>query len=274
MKNKVLISILIVAIIVFVAFTAFAKKVDASYKFKNHYVALAYIQQRLHPKKYLEIGIEDGYSINLTAKDTLAVGVDPVPRGKYNKNVEVFGITSDDFFKSNPTIKGEKLDATKFDLIFIDGLHLYEYVLRDFINSEKLARKDSIIILHDTVPISEAAATRKIPVTGTAWTGDVYRIVPTLRKYRPDLKIETFNVAPSGLCFITNLDPNSTVLSDNYDKILNEFKDFSYSEMVENQTEILNLIDNNKGNLDKILNRYLTYKDRLKLFYNTIKPTF
>jgi len=37
-----------------------------------------------------------------------------------------------------------------------------------------------------------------------------------LRKYRPDLRIEVFDSALTGIVAVTNLDPKSQVLSENY----------------------------------------------------------
>ena len=62
-------------------------------------------------QSYLEIGCDDDMlfsRINILNK----VGVDPICGGNVRK-------TSDDFFKQN---------NKKFDLIFIDGLHMYHQV--------------------------------------------------------------------------------------------------------------------------------------------------
>ena len=70
---------------------------------------------------YLEIGIRDPsvnfYKIKCSYKD----GVDPA--GKCN-----YPVTSDEFF--------DKIDKNKkYDIIFIDGLHVCEQVLKDVNNS-------------------------------------------------------------------------------------------------------------------------------------------
>jgi len=90
--------------------------------------------------------------------------------------------------------------------------------LKDFINLERYARKDSVILIHDCLPVDAIVAERE-RCTGF-WTGDVWRIIPCLKTFRPDLKIMTIPTYPSGLGVVTNLDSSSTVLSDNYDEIL------------------------------------------------------
>tara|TARA_B100001057_G_scaffold484881_1_gene563670 strand:+ start:476 stop:1072 length:597 start_codon:yes stop_codon:yes gene_type:complete len=54
--------------------------------------------------------------------------------------VEIHRKTSDNFFNKNQNM---------FDLIYIDGNHLFDFVKRDIINSLKFIKKDGIIILDD-----------------------------------------------------------------------------------------------------------------------------
>ena len=58
----------------------------------------------------------------------------------YEKRVEVHRKTSDDFFLTNKYF---------FDLIYIDGNHLFEFVKRDILNSLKFITEDGIIVLDD-----------------------------------------------------------------------------------------------------------------------------
>lgn len=118
------------------------------------------------------------------------------------------------------------------DLAFLDGLHLFEFLLRDFFHLEKFCSKNSVIVMHDCIPIDEYICTRAESDFETRshsnhpewWTGDVWKMLPILRAYRPDLKIYSFDAAPTGLVMITNLDPFSSVLSDNYFDIIEKFR--------------------------------------------------
>ena len=58
----------------------------------------------------------------------------------YEKRVEVHRKTSDDFFLTN---------KNTFDLIYIDGNHLFEFVKRDIFNSLKFITENGIIVLDD-----------------------------------------------------------------------------------------------------------------------------
>jgi hypothetical protein len=66
------------------------------------------------------------------------------------------------------------------------------------------------------------AITGRVQTPG-AWTGDVWKVLPILKKFRPDLKVALFDCPPTGLVACTNLDPNSTVLTEAYDQIIAEF---------------------------------------------------
>ena len=56
-------------------------------------------------------------------------------------------------------------DEPVVDLAFIDGMHLAEYVLRDFINTERYTHAASVIVVDDMLPrnVSEADRDRRRP---------------------------------------------------------------------------------------------------------------
>ena len=189
---------------------------------------LTWFHQTLHPRSYMEIGVETGQSLQFAKPGTFAIGVDPEPKIVYGTNTwcRIFKNPSDEFFsKHNPR---DIFDNGQVDLAFIDGLHYYDQVLRDFINVEKACDKNSIVLFHDVAPAVAATATREWNTT--YWAGDTWKIMPILQRYRPDLKIMTIPAYPTGLGLITNLDSTSTVLEDNFDKIVAEMKDFAFAE--------------------------------------------
>ncbi|AWC20842.1 hypothetical protein CO731_00283 [Aminobacter sp. MSH1] len=96
-------------------------------------------------------------------------------------------------------------------------MHLAEYALRDFINLERLSKHSGVIVSDDVLPPTIEAAARER--TTKVWTGDVYRIVPILREYRPDLNVQVYDVEMKGMCVVSGLNPKSTTLSDNLSKI-------------------------------------------------------
>ena len=121
-------------------------------------------------KSYLEIGIGSGRnfsSIKCKVKD----GVDPRGGGNYL-------MTSDLFFK---IIKRNK----KWDIIFIDGLHIEDQVDRDIQNSLKHLSDDGIIVMHDCNPSTHRL--QVVPRQQRAWNGTVWKSFVKLRCNRNDL---------------------------------------------------------------------------------------
>ncbi len=113
------------------------------------------------------------------------------------------------------------LHAPTFDLAFIDGLHLFEQALRDFINLEKSASPQSIVMLHDCLPLDAVTADRTR--TTHFYSGDVWKLTMCLKVHRPDLKMKMIRTGPTGLCLVSRLDAQSNVLDFHYDEYLDEF---------------------------------------------------
>ena len=199
---------------------------------ENYLLLLRAIHMHLRPKSYLEIGSETGISLALSA--CASVAVDPafqIKRDVIQKKpcFHAYQMPSDDFFRRvDPTV----VLGDKIDFAFLDGMHLYEFLLRDFINTEKYCRRNSLIALHDCVP-SDVPMTRRaqngpekeLSSQPSWWTGDVWKVVPILKNYRPDLAIVVADAEPTGLVLITNFDPTSKVLEERYSEIIREMAD-------------------------------------------------
>ncbi|TAG30709.1 MAG: hypothetical protein EAZ40_01210 [Rhodobacterales bacterium] len=171
---------------------------------------------------YLEIGCRNGASFAPVRSKTIAV--DPFFRVELNvigqkPALHVFQATSDDFFAGGFLAKnGIRLGAS-----FLDGMHLFEYLLRDFIGTEAASDPKGVIMMHDLVPHHLAMTTRNLKGIRGAWTGDVWKLLPILQRWRPDLTLTMLNLRPTGVLCASNLSPGNTVLQDNYDAIVAEF---------------------------------------------------
>lgn len=174
--------------------------------------------EHLQPQTYLEIGIATGDCLKLSTASR-SIGVDPSPQlqGDFSNHL-IYSKTSDDFFQEDAP---ELFSEQKIDLAFIDGLHLFEFAFRDFINAEKYAHPNTYILIHDILPRSFSEASRA-RVTGP-WAGDVWRVILALRKYRPDLNITILDAIPTGIAIISGINPQSDILSSNYEEIVEEF---------------------------------------------------
>jgi hypothetical protein len=211
---------------------------------RGHYVqTLASIHEHMRPRTYLEIGMYTGKSLALASAETLVIGVDPEPRvwAPINSNAQLFFEPSDDFFSGHDV--RSLLAGRALDLAFIDGMHLFEYALRDFRNIERLCGPESVVLVHDCLP-PDAESTSRERTTQRLWTGDTWKLVPCLKALRPDLDISTVAVGPSGLTIIRNLDPDSTVLWDRYDEAEREFGALEFTTVEPTRNDVLNVVPN------------------------------
>ena len=188
--------------------------------------------RRLHalqrPRSYLEIGTAAGKTLALARCASIAI--DPRFRLAYDARADkpachLFETTSDAFFAAHsPTA----LFGGPVDLAFIDGMHHFEFALRDFMNIEPHCRPDSLIVLHDCLPVDDHMARRNprdrsraaLAHYPNAWAGDTWKTLWILRRCRPDLVVFAFDAPPSGLVVVTRLDPASTLLRQRYDALV------------------------------------------------------
>ena len=97
----------------------------------------------------------------------LKISVDPDPKAG-----AIIRATSDDFFTLFPD--------SRFDLIFIDGLHHADQVKKDLVNSFRQLNPGGVIVMHDCNPPTEA--TTCVPRgSQREWCGDTYKTAVSLQ---------------------------------------------------------------------------------------------
>ena len=174
---------------------------------------------QLEPEIYLEIGVDQGVSLSLARGR--AIGVDARPELKLTRhlgdNASLVALSSDAFFRE----QAETLLPVPPGLVFIDGMHLFEFALRDFMNVERFASPASLVIIDDVFPCHPAQAAR-LPRTDS-WTGDVWKLHRILREARPELTLVSLNAKGTGLLLIAGLDPADCILWDNYEQIVRRY---------------------------------------------------
>ena len=116
-------------------------------------------QKKFKDCKYLEIGSQYRKCFDLVKASTKH---DVEPDVNCNP---VYKMTSDRFFETHI--------SSFYNVIFIDGLHHYEQVLKDVYNSSKHLLENGYIILHDCLPNSKDEQTRE-QITYN-WLGDVWK---------------------------------------------------------------------------------------------------
>ena len=174
---------------------------------------------------YLEIGCfknETFNKINIKKK----IGVDPVSGGNLR-------MTSDHFFKEN---------KEKFDLIFIDGLHVYEQVIKDIFNSINILKENGIILVHDCLPrkLWYQTPTRM----SDTWNGDVWKAIVECRTLE---YIDTYTCLADEGIGVIKVQKNNNLLKLK----LSNFKNLKYKEYYLNRESLMNIISVEKL-IDKI----------------------
>ena len=142
--------------------------------------------------RVLEIGVQRGVcGMHLRAREKW--GVDPAPIGSVAKHyARFFECTSDQFFAR---LVPERL----FDVVFVDGLHHADQVLRDVENALAHLSPGGAVVLHDCNPQSELA--QRIPRATGVWNGDCWKAVVALRQRA---ELDTFTIdTDQGVAVVT-----------------------------------------------------------------------
>ena len=161
--------------------------------------------QKFENCSYLEIGCDNNICFNsIPVIDK--IGVDP-DRGGNIKD------TSDNFFKNNKKI---------FDVIFIDGLHVYDQCRRDVINSLKFLNGGGFIFIHDLIPRNYME--ENVPKLGEPWCGDVWKVAQELSKTKG---IDFFVIKADHGVGMLKKKKRDVAYYDDYKNLKNlKFKDF------------------------------------------------
>jgi hypothetical protein len=188
-------------------------------------------------KNYLEIGTrnpDDNFKkINANYK----ISVDPC--FEFETDQIDFKLTSDDFFKQYNKI--DRIRDKKWDVIFIDGLHLADQVYRDIINSLNVLSNNGYIILHDCNPPSEYHARENYldysTVAGGYWNGTVWK---AFVKARSISGLYSVCVDTDWGVGILTRNPNKHFKDIKKGELNNEF--YEYSVFDKERVNVLNLI--------------------------------
>ena len=168
----------------------------------------------LQPRGYLETGVWMGNSLKLARCP--AIGIDPFPdiRVELGENHRVHEVTAEEFFENSAHLDG----FPPIDLTYVDGLHLIESALFDFMNIERVAHPGTVVVIDDIFPNHPVQALRNR--SSKAWTGDVWKILPILREQRPDLLLLPVDTHPTGSLVVIGLRPDDGHLWNLFDLLM------------------------------------------------------
>ena len=192
------------------------------YNFPQNYFRWDLIEYLINKYKYsdyLEIGCDQDQLFS-KVKIKNKTGVDPTNGGNIRK-------TSDEFFKEN---------KKKFDIIFIDGLHTYNQVKKDILNSINCLKDEGIVLVHDCMP--DSLSKQAVPRYRMSWNGDVWKAIVDLRQ-NENLEIYTCKI-DQGIGVIKKK-RNSSIL-----KLEKNIKDLKFKDYYKNYEKYLRVIDLDK----------------------------
>lgn len=203
------------------------------------------IQEIIDRKKartYLEIGMSSGDNF-FRVKAAHKIAVEPVaecvPRNVYCKGAECYICTSDAYF-------ADAVEDTRFDVVFIDGLHTHAQSLKDVMNSLCHLNENGVIVMHDCNPPSEsaaypaespeqAAADRSVDEGWFPWCGDVWKTICYLRSQKQDLSVFVLD-CDFGLGVVTRGKTEGCLeLSQE------QLNEMTYKDLANNRESLLNL---------------------------------
>ena len=195
------------------------KKINTPNFYNNKIYRYDIVQEIIKLKNYnnyLEIGCDQNELFS-KVKIKNKIGIDPNNGGTHR-------MTSDKFFQNN---------YKKFDIVFIDGLHYYEQVKKDIINSLNSLNEKGIILLHDCFP--QTYLDQAIPRGQRKWNGDVWKAIVEFRcKEQFSTYVGAFD---NGIGMILKK-KNNKILKAN----ITDFKSISYDKYYNNYKEFLNLV--------------------------------
>jgi SAM-dependent methyltransferase len=211
---------------------------------------LQYLIDKYKFKNYLEIGVFAGRNFFKIKADN-KIGIDPAFKFLNKKSIadflslaknytaKYFQLTSDDFFEK----KQHVISKSQLDICLIDGMHEYEYVIRDVHNCLKYLKEDGILILHDcNPPFEKAACSFKEWVAlggGGTWNGDVWKAMYYFNKYCPQISCQVLDT-DFGLGVIRKKSATSNIELPTAAR-LQELQALDYKDLDRDRVGILNL---------------------------------
>jgi len=172
------------------------KRLAARWRFRRRYDVINHFVRTRGYRHYLEIGVSTGKSM-ARVRCAFRTGVDPAPRVE-PAGFALHRVTSDQFFASS---------TERFDIVFVDGLHLAEQVFADIVHALAALRAGGVVLVDDCNPRDERAQERDLDLARLGgWTGDVWKAVAFLRRRYPDLFCAVLDV-DMGIGVVAPRDP-------------------------------------------------------------------
>ncbi|WP_310992284.1 class I SAM-dependent methyltransferase [Aequorivita marina] len=144
---------------------------------------ISFLLEMIDGVNYLEIGVRNPNDNFNKIKSKNKYSVDPGV--EFRNNPVDFKITSDEFFRELKINTPHFPFDIKFDVIFIDGLHLADQVERDIFNAMDFISQKGFVVVHDCNPPTEFHARESFgfknsPARGF-WNGTTWKAFYKIR---------------------------------------------------------------------------------------------
>jgi gliding motility-associated-like protein len=148
----------------------------------------------------------------------------------------------------------------KWDVIFIDGLHISTQVMRDILNSLNHLSWNGYILLHDCNPPTIQLAREDYYIDGKQqeWNGTVWKAIYWLRANRADLKVQVVDT-DWGVGIIKRESSQSVPFDNPF---------YEYNQMCSNRKRDLGLIS-----IDEFKSTYTSQSNHQIEFNTSISPS-
>lgn len=172
-------------------------------------------------RDYVEIGVRNPrHNFQKVRIPGIKHGVDPAPQGEVSHRM-----TSDAFFAQT---------SQRYDLVFIDGLHLAEQVERDIENALAHLNPNGAIVLHDCNPLTADAQTEDYDGK-KHWNGTVWKAWVKLRATRGDLTMR-----------VVDMDEGCGVIEQGSQAVLDfpttDYASMRFADLDRDRKRLLNLV--------------------------------
>lgn len=191
----------------------------------RRYDIINYLIKQNDYKSYLEIGVFNPADNFRKIQANYKVGVDPNPIGAEIDEIQI--MTSDEWFS---------FSKETFDIIFIDGLHLEDQVLKDLDNSFRALNVGGTIVVHDCLPPTEwhTRDYEQYKYDRSPWNGTVYKAFLRFALSNPALRIA-----------VVDTDWGCGLIQNPGNKELNEItnQQITWDYFYKNRKEILRILE-------------------------------
>lgn len=143
--------------------------------------------------RYLEIGVDKPQSCFYRINCENKTAVDPNDRFPPPAKID-YPLPSDEFFRQLESGATAFAPDHRWDVIFIDGLHLAPQAYRDIQNAVKHCNPNGFVVLHDCNPASHLEAHSDLPyylAHRGAWNGSTWK---ALYKFRTESALKSYTV--------------------------------------------------------------------------------